>query len=185
MSWGGHKKLAVGYTFGSIVVWNMEKALSSNNETLLPDQSRILIQMSVLPFYATVSGLSWNGIKNPERIVAAAFDGQTKVIDTNDPFIYFDVLRVRSISKAVGWANYNGPVLYSDTDGNCRGVSGTQDYNTVTLKYMDTPGICWEIGTTEHHGSFALVTSLGWLKTCNAYQVRTRTIVIISSDLKV
>jgi hypothetical protein len=176
ISWGGHKKLAAGCTFGAVVVWNMEKALVSN-EKIFPEQSKRLVQLSVLPFDATVSNISWNGVKNPERLLASAYDGRIKIIDTNDPSSHYLIIRLRGVAKAIAWPNYNGPCLFMDNDGNCRGMGITEEHSNIMMKYMDTPGFCWDIGTSEHHGTFALATSLGWLKTSNAFQARSKSLV--------
>lgn len=176
-AWGGHKKIAAGYSYGTITIWNMEEALKENN-TILTEQSKRLIQMSILAFYCSVASLSWNGVKDPEFLIAGGFDGQIKVIDTKDPEISYNAARLRNVATAVAWAHRDAPFLYSDTEGICRGASLTESYTPIMSKYCDAPGTAWDIATSEHHGQFVVGTSFGWTRGGNMYQIRSRSFTV-------
>ena len=182
ISWGGHKKLAVGCTWGSIVVFDMESALADNRPKSA-QKSQEYIQLSKISLSATVASLSWNGIKNPDRIVAGGYDGHVIILDTHDPEIIYAPVKLRSIAYSVAWAHYEAPFLYSDTDGNCKGLSGAENFTVTSAKYIDAPGNVWDIGVSQHHGQLAIGTSLGWVRSSNMYQIRSR--VIVSLEAKV
>lgn len=180
-SWGGHKKIAAGYSYGSITVWNMEKALAGN-AVVLPEQSKRFIQMSILVFDSSVANVRWNGVKNPEHLIAGGFDGQVKVIDTKDPEMSYNASRSRNVAGAVAWAHYGAPFLYSDTEGVCRAASITRSSTPTISKFCDAPGTAWDIATSEHHGQFMVGTSFGWARGGNIYQIRSRSFVCFISN---
>lgn len=178
ISWGGHKKIAAGCTTGTVVVWDMQSVLF-DNQPKDADLSKVNLLLTMLVLDAAVSFLTWNGIKNPEKMVVGGYDGRTALIDINDPNISLTVMRSRNLMKTCVWASHYPTFLFTDNDNVARGFALNEDGTTSMLKYGETPGFCWDMASSEHHGQFALVTSLGWLRTSNLYQIKSRKLVIV------
>ncbi|KAI9253116.1 hypothetical protein EDC94DRAFT_270735 [Helicostylum pulchrum] len=174
ISWGGHKKLAVGCTSGSVIIWDMVSLLSADNQSKAELECLPHILQSVLALDASVSSICWNGIRDPDRFVVAGFDGHVMVVDTNDPGLHLSLVRLRNIARTGAWVSHWPAVFYSDNDGVARGVMMIENGGNASLKYGYTPGICWDMCASEHHYQIALVTSLGWLRTSNIHQERSR-----------
>lgn len=174
ISWGGHKKLAVGCTSGSVIVWDMLSLLSADNQS--KDELECLphILQSFLVLDANVSAVCWNGIRDPDRFVVSGYDGHVLVVDTNDPGLRLSLVRLRNIARTGTWVSHWPAVFYSDNDGVAKGVMMIENGALASLKYGYTPGTCWDMCASEQHHHIAWVTSLGWLRTSNIHQERSR-----------
>lgn len=179
LAWGGHKKIAVGCTSGTVIIWDMLNLLTKNQT-----QSKIeclpFVLQSILMLDVSVSCISWNRLKDPDRISVGGYDGRVSVVDTTDPGIHFLVARLRSIVRTCICVSHCPGLFYTDNDGIVRAVLFTENGNTTSQKYGYTPGTYWDMDASEHHAHFAFVTSLGWLRTSNMYQQRSRYTVWLS-----
>jgi WD40 repeat protein len=176
LAWGGHKKIATGCNYGSVIIWDMQLALADNQPKLAQD-SRRFVQLSILPLDASVKCLSWNGQRDPERLMVGGYDGKLTLVDINDPFMPMMIMRSRNVINTCAWNSRDGPMMFVDGEKNTRGYSFNEDSSASMFKFGDIPGFCWTMAISEHHGQFALGTSLGWLRTGNMYQTRSRKLV--------
>lgn len=158
---------------GAVNVWNMESALHDKDAGVV-EKSRRHLTLSSRVLDAAVRDVTWNGIFNPERLLVCGLDGQSKVIDTNDPFISLPLMRVRGIFSACGWAGHSSIFITVDADGNHRLQYFTVDGNVLGNKMSIVPGFCWTIATSEHHGQSVLGTSTGCVRTVNMYYYKQR-----------
>lgn len=81
------------------------------------------------------------------------------------------------IVGACAWASHTSMMLYVDGENNSKGYSYNEDGSSSVFKYGEFPGLCWDIGVSEHHGQFALCSSIGWVRTSNMYQIKSRKLV--------
>lgn len=154
-------------------MWNMESALNDKNSHLV-DRSRRHLTFSCMSLDSAARDITWNGIFEPERIAVCGMDGNLNVIDSNDPFISLGVARIRGIYGACAWAGHNNIIISTDADCVNRGITFNMDGSLTKFKYGICPGFTWSIGVSEHHGQFALGTSLGWVRSSNVYTVKMR-----------
>lgn len=176
ISWGGHKKIVAGCSTGAVIVWDIE-AVFADNRAKDENDTKAKVLLSMLVLDAAVSSITWNGIQNPSRLVMTGYDGRTIMVDTEDPSIPFLIMRSRNMMKSCAWASHSPAFVFTDNDNVSRAFAMTEDSTTRMTKYGETPGFCWHMAMSEHHGQFALATSLGWLKTSNLYYVRLRRMV--------
>ncbi|KAI8097975.1 uncharacterized protein B0P05DRAFT_522806 [Gilbertella persicaria] len=199
-SWGGHKKLAVGYTSGNVVVWNVEKALH-DEQSRTGESTRRCVIFSSNVLDAGIRSLCWNGVRDPERMIIGGLDGRLVHLDTNDPHINLLINRARGkmyapfflnenlmlfnigVQLNCGWQGHDTIMLYVDADGLTRGCAFNADGGLSFNKLGDCTGMCWSIGTSEHHGHFALSTAIGWVRTSNMYQVKLKKLLITQNTV--
>ncbi|CEP11389.1 hypothetical protein [Parasitella parasitica] len=171
ISWGGHKKIAAGYTNGVVAVWDVESALN-NDEPVTREISRKYMQLS---FYCLDSGvrcITWNGYDSPERLILGGYDGQLILVDTNDPFVFIVLSRARSIMHSCSWPGHSSMMLFNDGENMVRGTSLNLDGSLVMGRYGDLPGMCWSIATSEFHGQYASGSTAGYVHSANMYQIK-------------
>ncbi|KAI8640766.1 WD40-repeat-containing domain protein [Parasitella parasitica] len=171
IAWGGHKKIAAGYTNGVVAVWDVESALNSH-ETCTKENSKKYMKLS---FYCLDSGvrcITWNGHDNPDRLLFGGYDGQLVLVDTNDPFIHLVLNRARSIMHSCSWPGHSSMMLFNDGENMVRGISLNSDGSISTGRYGELPGMCWSIATSEFHGQYASGTAAGYVHSANIYHIK-------------
>lgn len=178
IAWGEHKKLAVGCSTGTVIIYDMVSTLSQN-QTKNPIQSRGDILVSMLVLDAAISNVTWNGVYKSDKLVVTGYDGRAVFLDLDDPNITLVVMRSRNVMKSSAWASHAPCFVFTDNDFISRAFGISEDGSMRMAKYGETPGFCWQMAVSEHHGQFALGTSVGWVKSSNLYQVKLRALVII------
>lgn len=176
LAWGGHKRIATGCNYGNVIVWDMVQALSDNQPKDSMESKRCL-QLTVIPMDASVRSLTWNGHRDPERLVIAGYDGKLVLVDMNDPFVPLLVARSRNVMNACAWNSHEGPLIFVDGEKIARGFAFNEDGTSSMFIFGDVPGFCWTCAISENHGQIAFGTSIGWLRSGNMYQLRSRKLV--------
>lgn len=156
----------------------MESALHDKNASII-EKSRRHLSFSSTVLDSGARDVTWRGVFEPEKLLVSGSDGQLMLIDISDPFIPFPIPRVRGVLGACGWAGHSPLAITFDADNTTKGISFQLDGSVVSSRYNVTPGFCWSIGTSEHHGFFAMSTSTGWVKTLNVYVAKVRSFVSI------
>lgn len=68
-------------------------------------------------------------------------------------------------------------VIHTDNDNISRVMVPTMNSLPLSTKFALTPGVCWDIGASEHHVHFAYGTATGWVRGNNTYHERVKSVV--------
>jgi hypothetical protein len=101
LNWGGHKKIAVGYSYGRVTVWNMEAALEGDDQKD-ENQCRRYLTHSVNVLDAAARVVQWNGHDDPNILLLGGYDGRILLVDLKDPHLPYVMTRIRGKLKYRG-----------------------------------------------------------------------------------
>ncbi|KAI9301600.1 hypothetical protein BJ944DRAFT_1784 [Cunninghamella echinulata] len=181
ISWGGHKKLAVGTSSGYISVWNMEAAFQANttDNDVLPKKYMLF---NNLVHDAGVQEIEWHGINDPVNFASIGNDGRFLFINIEDPFVPILFWRHRSIQYSLTWPGYRNRIYFSDSDLKVRerSVDDCTEFKQGQF-YTEGRGYCFSIASSEVHSFIIHGSSDGFVSFNNVYVQRIRGTVIKST----
>lgn len=82
-----------------------------------------------------------------------------------------------AIMSACAWAGHSTMMLFCDGESMAKGFSYNMDSSFSSAKFAELAGLCWTMATSEFHGQFACGTAIGYVYSCNMYQVKSRMFV--------
>ncbi|CAO3645311.1 unnamed protein product [Cunninghamella echinulata] len=174
LSWGGHKKLAVGTSSGHISVWNMEAAFQENttDDHVLPKKYMLF---NNLVHDAGVQEIEWHGINDPVNFASIGNDGRFLFINIEDPFVPILFWRHRSIQYSLTWPGYRNRIYFSDSDLKVRerSVDDCIEFKQGQF-YTEGRGYCFSIASSEVHSFIIHGSSDGFVSFNNVYVQRIR-----------
>ncbi|KAI8982245.1 WD40-repeat-containing domain protein [Mycotypha africana] len=182
LSWGGHKKLAVGHGNGHLSIWNVERALRRPNGNDIT-KSKLFLMLSLCCMDSCIRSLNWNGYHDPTKIFMGGYDGQVLVFDTLDPFFTKTMFRSRGLVCGTAWSHHSHILFHIDSDGHCRGEGFAKDNTQVGFKYGLVQGFVWEMCVSPHHGHFAVVSALGWVRSNNMFMNKKKKLSVVQKSV--
>ncbi|ORZ25648.1 WD40-repeat-containing domain protein [Absidia repens] len=170
IAYGGHKKLAIGYSSGNISLWNMTKALENDQQENARDirrSTRFMI-FNVIIHDAGVQAIAWHGMNDPVNIASGGNDGKLTCLDSRDPYIPMNLIRTRSIQPCVVWPGHRHKILYADADLMLKDLE-TQDCKDFKSgsNFAACSGFTLSMAASEQHSYIVFGSSAGYVRTFN------------------
>ncbi|KAI8332065.1 hypothetical protein BC941DRAFT_437408 [Chlamydoabsidia padenii] len=172
ISWGGHKKLAIGSSTGYISIWNMASALTS--EQAMNQQQSIRFMIFNAPIHdAGVQSIVWHGIDDPVNLISTGNDGKFIGLDIRDPFIPITFSRQRAIQYDAMWSGHRNKIMFVDGDLILKEFF-SQDCKNFKSGNVNAAGTFMSMACSEQHSFIVLGSSDGFLKLVNTLIKRVK-----------